>query len=167
MVEEDVQKTSLRQVDEDKTGYGSVVAETQIGSLPAGNHICNSGFQILVRGIRGTCVEGTFACLVDGREKSEIIGRYWQADADSTQGGLCLERCTRRRRVVARPESGMLIAEQCDVRYRNHDALVLEDDNRGVMRSQKTEGEKRAVDIDVRRIGVGRYLVGSITCRML
>ena len=65
------------------------------------------------------------------------------------------------------PESGMLIAEQCDVRYRNHDALVLEDDNRGVMRSQKTEGEKRAVDIDVRRIGVGRYLVGSITCRML
>jgi hypothetical protein len=63
LVAEDVKKTSLRQGDEYKTGYGNVVAETQIGSLPAGNHICNSSFQLLVRGIGGTFVHGTFACL--------------------------------------------------------------------------------------------------------
>jgi hypothetical protein len=57
----DAARTSLRQDDEDKTGYGNVVAETQIGSLPAGNHICNGGFQLLVKGIRGTVVDGTFA----------------------------------------------------------------------------------------------------------
>ena len=54
LMAEDVKKTSLHQD----------VAETQIGSLPAGNHICNSGFQLLFKGIRGTFWDGTFACLV-------------------------------------------------------------------------------------------------------
>ena len=47
-------KRSLRRGDEGKTGYGNVVAETQTGSLPAWNHICNSGFQLVVGGTRGT-----------------------------------------------------------------------------------------------------------------
>jgi hypothetical protein len=103
---------SPRRDDEDKTGYGNAVAETQIGSRPAGNHICNGGFQLLVKGIAGALVEGTFARLVEGCAKSAVIGRYSQVHAELTQGGLCMERCTRRRRVVAMPKRGMLIARQ-------------------------------------------------------
>jgi hypothetical protein len=96
-VAEDVANVSPRRDDEDETGYGNVVAETQIGSRPAGNHICNGGFQLLVKGITGALVEGTFARLVKGCAKSMVIGRYSQVHAEPTQGGLCLERCTRRR----------------------------------------------------------------------
>lgn len=97
-----------------------------------------------------------------------VIGRYWQAHAGSTQGGLCLERCTRRRRVVARPKSGMLIAGQCDLRYANHHALILDHDvSRSGAIIEDGRGEEKALDSHSQEKVLGIYLVGQITCRMV
>lgn len=140
---EDVESMSLRRDDEDETGYGNVVAETQIGSLPAGNHICNGGFQLVVNRIAGALVEGTFARLVRGCAKSMVIGRYSQVHAEPTQGGLCLERCTRRRRVVAMPKRGMLIARQGDLQYENYLGLISGKMDQGAILLQTTKKRRR------------------------
>lgn len=69
--------------------------------------------------------------------------------------------------MVARPKSGMLIAGQCDLRYANHHALVLDHDvSRSGAIIEDGRGEEKALDSHSKVLG-GIYLVGQITCRMV